>query len=109
MPGNNNLTLRTMLLLSGIALSIVVEVAGASSPSASADFLKTQDQLMAAKSGARTPEISSGKIDGASIEDLPPEALHKSDKIRTAQFMPGTDFPERPPSGMMDHFGPPLP
>jgi LTXXQ motif family protein len=109
MPGNNNVTLRTVLLLSGIALSIVVEVAVALSPSASADFLKAQDQLMATKSSTHSPGLSSKITGGASTEDLSAEALHKSDKIRTAQFVPGADFPERPPSGMMDHFGPPQP
>jgi LTXXQ motif family protein len=105
-PWNNHVTLRAALLLSSIAFSIVVDVVGASP--LSADFLKVQDQLIAAKTGAST-EKSPVSTDGASTEDMPAEALQKGDKIRTVQFMPGADFPMRSPSGMMDHFNPPMP
>ncbi len=93
---------RTMLVLSATALFIIAEAVGASSlPD---DLLRSQEQLIALKQVPRAKDDASFTIKGSSIsENLPAEVSHKADKMRMAQFMPGPDFPEAAPFGLMGH------
>ncbi len=104
--------LLAMLILSVIAFPILAEVVSlaevAGAPSRPDDVFSIQEQLIAAKKASPVKDDASVKLGGSSNfpENLAPDALHKSDKIRTAQFMPRPDFPEGAPAGLMER--PPL-
>ena len=99
---NRPTNVRTMLAFSATALLIIAEAVGASSlPD---ELLHSQEQLIALKQAPRTMDDASITIGSSSIsENLPTEVSHKADKMLMAQFMPGPDFPEAAPFGLMGH------
>lgn len=96
-----------IMLMLGVVAFPIMEVVGASSlPD---NLLGLQEQLITAKKVA--PIEDDGSVTAAKgsnvSENMALEALHKSDKIRTARFLPRPDFPEGPP--LMDRLEPPFP
>jgi LTXXQ motif family protein len=100
--------LLAMLILSVIAFPILAELVNlaevAGAPSRPDDVFSIQEQPIAPKKASPVKDDASVKPGGSSNlpENLPPEASHKSDKLRTVQFMPRPDFPEGAPPSLME-------
>lgn len=95
-----------IMLMLGVVAFPIMEIVGASSlPD---HLLGLQEQLITIKKVAPIEDDASvmGAKGSNVSENLAPEALQKSDKIRTVQFLPRPDFSEGPPS---EHLGPPFP
>ena len=99
--------LAIMLVLGVIAFPIIKAVGASSLPG---DLFGVHAQSGASEQLAWFEEDASVIAEASNLsESLPPEPLRKSDKIRTAQFMPRPDLPDGPPFGLMDRSGPPFP
>jgi LTXXQ motif family protein len=116
MPGKiediSYVRLIAMLILSVIAFPLLAEVVSLAefveAPLLPDDVFSVQEQPIGSKKAPPVKDdafVKPGESANVS-ENLPSDTLHKSDKIRTVQFMPRPDFAEGPPPGLMDH--PPL-